>query len=116
MSWNKSAKKLERKLPMPRETVDPVLYSKAIKGLRDYWTGHNVVLVKLEARYYADTGGTLWTATIEVGCQHPKLKPAGIALIYAGLCFPGIYMPRLWELRALSNPTYELSWWTNDPE
>lgn len=90
-------------------------YNTTLKAIRKYWSENNIAITKIEAVEYPDTGGIRWTATVEVGTTHERMSTIGLALMYVGIHFPGMYNPQPWELRGMSIPTVEVSWWTNMP-
>ena len=73
----------------------------------------NIACVKLERSEFPAYGSTRWIATIEVGTEHPKLTPLVLALKYVNTWFPGVYEPKVWEVRGAAIPTYEISWFVS---
>lgn len=112
MSYQKNKSKGQ---PAPRENASMKDYSEVTKSMRDWYAEHNVSLARLERVFYPETHGIRWTATIEVGFLPDRFSPVIVALQYANLCFVGIYEPKAWELRGKANPTFEISWYTNEP-
>lgn len=116
MSSNRRSFQSAQRQPKPRQPTEVQTYTEVVRSLRDWWSDHNIMITAFEMTPFPDTHGQRWTATVEVGSEHPRLSPIGCALVVVGLHFPGVYNPKAWELRNRRNPTFEVSWWTNDPE